>query len=570
MPEDLSIKTVYIENFRSIQKETINLKEGLNILVGPNNSGKSNIIEAIDLVLGDVYLPKFEPVTDDFYSGDESKNICISITVYGKALKKIEANFGEEVTIRYKYDKVNGGIVDIYNGKSWITPVSNRPFGEWWPFNKAVHFLRVKSLRSLVEVAPIRWKSPLRYFRDIIIREASHEGNNKLDEVINVIEQAKGKLNEIGIIKDLVDDLLKVTRDQTALRTISISPSSTKYSDVLNDMKVIIDDGYISEVSRKGMGTQNSIIIALFRVMAKHIREKEGKHLLYGIDEPEIGMHPHSQRHLLKSLEKLAEYSQVIITTHSGNLIDTYNINNIIRVNRTENGTKTFSHKLESDERKILEIHGDNLEESFFARRVLLVEGATEEGFFPEASKKVIEKDCNYSFDLNSVSVINCGGDTVWHFLKLFRGLSIPHILLVDDDKLNETLFEKLKQLNILNDTEVSDLKNKDRTEQCKILRNKNVWVLVPFETSISQKSSETTLQKLVNTINFVKKNWGYDIENLSTFSEIKEQEKLKKSVIQYLTKNKRKRVGHAIAHELNLDEYPDDYIELIKIIAQL
>ncbi len=53
------IKELKIQNFKSVDSEIIEFNKGLNILVGPNNSGKTNIIDAIDLLLGDVYLPNF-------------------------------------------------------------------------------------------------------------------------------------------------------------------------------------------------------------------------------------------------------------------------------------------------------------------------------------------------------------------------------------------------------------------------------------------------------------------------------------------------------------------------------
>ena len=46
------ISELLIMNYRSIEKEKINFKPGKNVLVGKNNSGKSNIVKALDLVLG--------------------------------------------------------------------------------------------------------------------------------------------------------------------------------------------------------------------------------------------------------------------------------------------------------------------------------------------------------------------------------------------------------------------------------------------------------------------------------------------------------------------------------------
>lgn len=46
------ISKVKIKNYRSIKDLTTNFNPGKNIIVGKNNSGKSNIIKAINIVLG--------------------------------------------------------------------------------------------------------------------------------------------------------------------------------------------------------------------------------------------------------------------------------------------------------------------------------------------------------------------------------------------------------------------------------------------------------------------------------------------------------------------------------------
>lgn len=50
------ISRVVIKNYRSIKDLVLNFNPGKNIIVGKNNSGKSNIIKAIDIVLGDTDL----------------------------------------------------------------------------------------------------------------------------------------------------------------------------------------------------------------------------------------------------------------------------------------------------------------------------------------------------------------------------------------------------------------------------------------------------------------------------------------------------------------------------------
>ena len=62
---------INIKNYRSIEYVDITFAKGKNIIVGKNNCGKSNIIKAIDLVLGESNpsYQKYENVTEkDFFT----------------------------------------------------------------------------------------------------------------------------------------------------------------------------------------------------------------------------------------------------------------------------------------------------------------------------------------------------------------------------------------------------------------------------------------------------------------------------------------------------------------------
>lgn len=59
------ITKLKINNFKSINDMSLEFVEGKNIIVGQNNSGKSNIISAINLVIGEKYPSK--RFDDKFY-----------------------------------------------------------------------------------------------------------------------------------------------------------------------------------------------------------------------------------------------------------------------------------------------------------------------------------------------------------------------------------------------------------------------------------------------------------------------------------------------------------------------
>jgi len=69
------IESLQIENFRSILSETLHC-ENLTALVGANGAGKSSLLKALDLF----YSPTPKIDGEDFYNGDNSKEISVTIT----------------------------------------------------------------------------------------------------------------------------------------------------------------------------------------------------------------------------------------------------------------------------------------------------------------------------------------------------------------------------------------------------------------------------------------------------------------------------------------------------------
>ena len=88
------IRKLEIRNFRSIRSLDWCPTDGVNCLVGPGDSGKSTILDAIDLCLG---ARRNLAVADtDFFGLDVTQDICIALTLGAlpDALKNIDA-YGE-------------------------------------------------------------------------------------------------------------------------------------------------------------------------------------------------------------------------------------------------------------------------------------------------------------------------------------------------------------------------------------------------------------------------------------------------------------------------------------------
>ena len=75
----MRITRIYIKNYKSIKEIDIPLSDKVNVFIGENSVGKSNIFSAIDWLLGAIY-PSLNNVShEDFYRGDMSSHLIIRI-----------------------------------------------------------------------------------------------------------------------------------------------------------------------------------------------------------------------------------------------------------------------------------------------------------------------------------------------------------------------------------------------------------------------------------------------------------------------------------------------------------
>ncbi|MBE2914171.1 ATP-dependent nuclease [Anoxybacillus flavithermus] len=119
------VSDLYIKNFRSIKDIHVSFKEGKNILIGKNNAGKSNIIKALDLLLGEKLPSKSSLDIKDFHAVEKeiqgnkkteyANELFIAVKLSGKVpdgsdFEKIKIirpeRFGIEYWAKFENDQV--------------------------------------------------------------------------------------------------------------------------------------------------------------------------------------------------------------------------------------------------------------------------------------------------------------------------------------------------------------------------------------------------------------------------------------------------------------------------------
>ena len=197
-------------------------------------------------------------------------------------------------------------------------------------------------------------------------------------------------------------------------------------------------DGKYYPLANQGSGLQRAFLWSAIEALSDtgkmksgraSIKNEEPKILL--VEEPESFLHPPAVRSAREALYKIAELEnwQVMITSHSPIFIDVSKPHTtIIRVEKNEGATKIFSTEkanFSDDERERLQMIRNchpTINEFFFANKVILVEGDTEQAAFTQVKRE-------------DVTVLNCRGKAnIPMFEKILNHFGMGYIAIHDMD----------------------------------------------------------------------------------------------------------------------------------------
>jgi predicted ATP-dependent endonuclease of OLD family len=429
-----------IWNFRSIRHLEVKLGK-CSILVGKNNSGKSNIIRAIDLVIGD--RPK--PTRDDFFNKDNSgeNKIRVLLTFHFS-----DDEIAQLVSMIDKPRKIDDEWISVVDYHIALQTTNEVQLG--------IEIAPDFSYNKPVWLGGLPYTYPTNEFRDAIVnafhipssREHSkmlktYEYNffgkllNKLYDLAK--QDAKDALNARlreahAACKDMFQDsqtelnrISKQIIDHDGI-TLSFLPSNPK--DIYKKIEILINDGIETDLDFKGSGIQSVLIISLFKLFSQL---KAGNALLL-LEEPELFLHPQANRHMASVLRSFCDSNnlQLIMTTHSPYYIVDRDFNEIIIVKKS--GLETMAKQMEviADSDKLRkELTASSLE-LFFADKVVLVEGRSDKILLPAYALAINDQ---YDFDKKNISIIEVGSKAnLPSYIELLNAYGIPYVCVVDHD----------------------------------------------------------------------------------------------------------------------------------------
>lgn len=279
---------------------------------------------------------------------------------------------------------------------------------------------------------------------------------NRIRALLNV-QTGEGIPDRLGALAGVEERLRNILKGlMPSVQGISLSVDVEESKDIFSKgVSIKIDDGVLTDVLDKGHGMQRSLVFALLQMLIQSSRNNgdglSTRPILLAIEEPELYIHPHSQRLIFNVLKEFSGIKdvgeavgndQVIYTTHSPAFIEIGNYERIavVRKSGRDKGTVVqqcpegiLGNMEEKKGFKLLTSFGLKHNELFFSRNVILVEGLEDEvGIIATARKLGRIKDLPDEIGLSIV--ITDGKGDIPKFQKVLNAFKFEYGVLIELD----------------------------------------------------------------------------------------------------------------------------------------
>lgn len=453
----MRLDEVRVQDFKSLRDVAVTLSPTTTVLVGENNSGKTSLLEALDVAFGRRY-PRLEDLHHG--PGGRASSFVIDLRIVPT---KPGADFADGVV-----DAVGQGVqLDNPSTPYFTIRVAGSVTAEGWDISLTRKFVKGWARDRAAATALVTLSSPpigrpvldlLHYDvldarRDIVEQlrnRRTYWGRtaSNVDIAPAVKSTLESNLKQLG--QDLTTNSPVLSRVREDLRDLSHGLSSGKMTvelealprtvdDLIRAMDIIITSTSSSPfpIESHGMGTRSLAALLVFRsyVNVVRARQKAEQQLsVAAFEEPEAHLHPQAQRAVFEILSQIG--GQRLVSTHSAHVAATAEVDayRLFRRAGAESKVSSVERAVAANwdkERVRRFVQVDN-PEVLFAKAVGIVEGETEGAAFPVFARSWWG---SHGADGKGVSVIYTrGAGNSKHIVPFLDVLGIPWVIFCDAD----------------------------------------------------------------------------------------------------------------------------------------
>lgn len=565
----IKIRGIQIENYRSFGESrsivfpTKNYDKPIAI-VGYNNAGKTNLLNAILYGIRERYVNKNTFTRDDFHNRDFNNipNIVAGVDssleqrLDGKTVDLTGYHFldidldGEEIVEA----KINSYIDGEKRERNYKTFGASKYY--------KVFYINFHDIKKEISTKKTSWGNLTSFLAKHIqsIVETDQEMQKRKGEFKAEINKSTERILSGSQLNDFVKKIQQNYSKNLRNNNCNIEFGLPDYEDIFLEMMFKIglngDVDNLIPLEHFGDGYISMFVMAVIQAIAE---SNTGDECLFLFEEPESFLHENHQEYFYKTvLCGLAENNhQVIYTTHSDKMIDIFDTKSIIRLEFDEKKKQTeikynkvdeeFSGAVEVTEVKnnnvvdrikdynnYIKIIEPNLNKIIFSKKVLLVEGPNDMMVYKEAiRKKVFKRTNDKSFsdsylNFKNISIIpHHGKITALVLIRLCKHLGLDFFVINDFDfdcnlisKINFETMEEYKSSDFYN-TKVKEIKAYNTKGEELSTKTKKSMMTTNWRLINESKSNQIhfNVPRLESLINYGKN----DKDSIGIWNSIKE-----------------------------------------------
>ena len=471
------IRKIEIENFRCIKKLVWHPTSGINCLIGPGDSGKSTVLDAIYLCLGARRNLQF--FDTDFFGLEIQNPICITLAIgdLDDSMKSID-NYG--LFLR-SYNVKTNQIDDEPSEEKETDIILSLNLCVTKDLDPVFTLLSDRA-RSQGVVKTLSWKDRAALEPARIGTYANCNFNWQRGSVLNritdervhaslvLIEALRNARETFGIQADKhLEEALHIVTQTAQEFGVSIGGTAR----ALLDMKSVASGGETIALHGSDGVPLRALGVGSARLLVASLQRKVlDKPSIVLSDELEYGLEPHRIIRFLGSLGAKEENpGQVFLTTHSPVALKELSAEQlfVLRKNSTEHYVKCVRSK----DHVVTCVRGkDHVQgtircypEAFLSTSVVICEGASEVGLLRGLDLYRVENGMT-SLAAQGVALVDGKGvDNLYTTAMPFKDLGYRVIVFRDNDKKPDQKTEDL-------------FARKEAGEDCKIVTYQEDWAL--------------------------------------------------------------------------------------------
>jgi energy-coupling factor transporter ATP-binding protein EcfA2 len=304
-PQRPRLASVRVRSYRSVGELEITELPSPLVIVGPNNSGKTNLLRAIELLFSNPgHGTTYDRERDLTFGASDRQRTGLSATFEIDASSYLATRFGDLMRLAGgEKPRSKDGTIELTLSIEFLlrrVSMRLRPLGLAAPAGSE-EFIELE--RRLID--EILATFSVHYIPSVLVRTASRV----IRPQVELLERELASISS-GITSVLRDIGIGTLETQLTL------PDGSLDRLLESGFDLHVSDPNSTSIFEKGHGIQSLVLLASLLWITED-DDRLGKTSVWLLEEPESYLHPELARGCRQLLDRLASVAPVVVTTHS-------------------------------------------------------------------------------------------------------------------------------------------------------------------------------------------------------------------------------------------------------------